>query len=331
MSDYIPPQKELPPGSIVWAYLRDSGGDAQEQSVGQQKAEVKAYCDRYGLALTQFFQDEAKSGGNVIKRDAFNDMIDIAANPDNRPAGILLWNFARFSRDLDDSNYYKALLRKQGIIVHSITDPIPEGRYGRVVETIIDIANEEKRRQNSRDIKRAFHAMIKQGFSTGGFPPKGYKSEQVEIGKKRDGSPRIVSKWIPDPDLWDLVKLAWRLRAEGKMYSEIQEATGGQIYKSRNCWTTFFRNKTYLGIGKCGDLEITDHHEAAVDWETWEKVRKLSYGHPTARKVGHLHHPRRVGSPTLLSGLAVCLYCGSAMVQRSSNGWPCYTCGKRDR
>jgi hypothetical protein len=39
MPDYIVPPTTLPPGSVVWGYLRDSGGDAQEQSVHQQKAE----------------------------------------------------------------------------------------------------------------------------------------------------------------------------------------------------------------------------------------------------------------------------------------------------
>jgi hypothetical protein len=28
------------------------------------------------------------------------------------------------------------------------------------------------------------------------------------------------------------------------------------LYKGRNCWTTLFRNKTYLGILKLGDLGV---------------------------------------------------------------------------
>jgi hypothetical protein len=50
MPDYISPPTTLSPGSLVWGYLRDSGGDAQEQSVHQQKAELIQYCQRYGLA-----------------------------------------------------------------------------------------------------------------------------------------------------------------------------------------------------------------------------------------------------------------------------------------
>jgi hypothetical protein len=55
------------------------------------------------------------------------------------------------------------------------------------------------------------------------------------IGRKRDGSERKGSRWVPDPEVWDLVKLAWQLRAEGRTYEVIQKATGRVIYKSKNC------------------------------------------------------------------------------------------------
>lgn len=267
--------KELKPGVIVWAYLRDSSSQEQEQSISQQKDQITAYCDRHGLILGMIFTDECKSGGSAIKRDAFNDLIERTADPNSRPAGLLLWNLTRFSRNLDDFSYYNALFRQYGIAVHSLTDPIPDERSGGIIETIIDFSNEEKRRQNSRDVKRALQNLTKQGFACGGHPPPGYMAEKVVIGKKQDGSPHIVSRWIPDPDLWELVKLAWKLRAEGKTYGEIRDATGGKLYKSKNSFASFFKNKTYLGIGKCGDLEVPDHHEAAIDLGIWEKVQTI--------------------------------------------------------
>jgi DNA invertase Pin-like site-specific DNA recombinase len=284
--------------------------------------------------LAIVFKDEAKSGGSTIGRESFNDMIDMCGGKDSKTSGLLLWNFARFARDLDDSSYFKALVRKQGIVIHSLPDPIPEGQYGRVVETIIDIANEEKRHQTSRDVKRALAALVKQGFSSGGFPPRGYIAEKVTIGMKRDGKPRIASRWVPDPELWDLVRLAWKMRAEGKSYTEITKATDEKIYKSRNCWPTFFCNKTYLGIGKCGDLEIPDHHEAAISLETWEAVQHVKEANTWYGKTGHPFHPRRKALPSLLSGMAVCIHCGTAIIHHKGDigrNWPYYICGKIDR
>lgn len=331
MKDYYEPPTALKPGAVVWAYLRDSGGDGQEQSVPQQRAEVESYCKRHNLALGIVFADVAKSGGSVAGRDSFNDMIDLTSDEGMRPAGVLIWNLARFSRDLDDSSYYKALLRKRGVLVHSLTDPIPEGEFGRAVEVLIDIANQERRRQISRDVKRSLAALVRQGFATGGFPPRGYQAEPVTIGQRRDGSRRVVSRWIPDPDLWDLVKLAWRLRAEGKSYTEIQELTGRKVYKSDSCWPTFFSNKTYLGVGKCGDLEIENHHPAAVDLDTWEKVQAIQRSSFRFGPAADLaNHPRRVGFPSLLSGLAMCVHCGSSIRVHTWTRWVGYICGKKE-
>lgn len=332
MKNYISPPVELPPGSMVWAYVRDSGGEAQEQSVPQQKAEIEAYCKSHSLVLLHTFADVAKSAGSVAGREAFEDMIDLSSDENSRPNGLLIWNFARFARNLDDSGYYKALLRKRGLTVHSMTDPIPEGQYGRVVEMIIDVANEEKRRQTSRDVKRSLAALARQGFAVGGTPPRGYRAVKVEVGRRRDGSARIASKWEPDPELWDLVLIAWQMRADGKTYGEIREATFGRLYVSKPSWEAFFRNKTYLGIGKCGDLEIPNHHPAAVDYEIWGKVQALRV---EKRRVitGGLNHPRRVGVPSLLSGIGVCAHCGSAMIKdrTGKNKWDIYLCGRKRR
>jgi hypothetical protein len=56
----IPPPKNLIPGSIVVAYLRDSGGDKQELSVPQQKASVEQYCKDHGLILAKVYEDTQK-------------------------------------------------------------------------------------------------------------------------------------------------------------------------------------------------------------------------------------------------------------------------------
>ncbi len=240
MNNHYPPPKGLPPGSTVLFYGRDSGGPTQEQSVKQQIDEVRTYCEHFGLVLTEIFVDEAQSGKSTVGREGFNNLIDATKDEANRPDGLLIWNFARFARDSADSAYYKALLRKRGITIHSLTDPIPEGNYGHVVESIIDVANEENRRQNSRDVKRALQALVKQGFSCGGVPPKGYVAEKIVISTKRDGTPRTVSKWVLDPELHELATLAWRMRAQSKTLSEIQEATHGLLYRSRSGWSSFF-------------------------------------------------------------------------------------------
>jgi hypothetical protein len=219
-------------------------------------------------------------------------------------------------------------------MVHSLTDTIPVDDFaGRIVETVISLANEEKRRQTSRDVKRGLKSLVSKGFAPG-VPPRGYIAVKVSIGERRDGMPRVVSKWEPDPVLSEYVKIAWQLRATGKSYKEITEATKGKLYTSAPSWHSFFRNKAYLGIGKSGDLEITDHHEPLITWEHWEAVQKQSESHPLYGKKGMMNHPRRVGYPTLLSGFTYCLECEAMMTHSPGHKkapWRHYICGQKNR
>ena len=210
---FQPPPKSLLPGSIVDFYGRDSGGDAQEQSIGQQLTEVKRFCMEYGLVLRHTYTDEAVSGGSVEKRTAFKKLIGNIETGKDKPDAVLIWNLSRLARNLTDSNYYSAVIQRMGVTLHSMTDPIPEGEMGNVIATIIAISNEEKRRQNTRDVTRSLRQLAEAGYAIGGKPPLGYIAEKTVIGTKRNGSPRVVSRWFVDPVTVEDIRLAWRLRA----------------------------------------------------------------------------------------------------------------------
>jgi site-specific DNA recombinase len=335
--NYKPPPKELPPGSRVIAYIRDSGGDKQELSTLDQRNEIKAYCKKFALMLAEsdIFEDTAKSGTSTIKRDEFERMIDLCRK-EQFTQGLLVWSFSRIARNTLDAQFFKSDLRRRGIIVHSMTDEIPEGPYAHLVEVMIDTANEEKSRQTSRDSKRGLAQRTLAGYVPGGgTPPRGYRAVREIISSHRDGSPRIGTKWEIDPETGPLVTLAFRMRAQGKSLNEIMQAPCGSLYKNKTGWTTFFQNESYLGIGKSGETKVKDHHPALVDLETWnavqllrEQIHKHSPGNPL--------HPKRYHSPSLLSGMAVCIHCGTPMIREVSGArstksgkWTAYLCGAK--
>jgi DNA invertase Pin-like site-specific DNA recombinase len=306
---YLPPPSALPPGSIVDAYVRDSGGPRQDASTSQQLEEIEAYCLERGLQLRHRFQDIARSGGTIVGRDEFNRMLDIYRNPERRPHGLLLWNYARFARDLDDAIYYKALLRNFSIIVHSLTDPIPEGPYGRVIEFFIDISNEEKRRQTSADAKRGLRNLVLQHGCVPGKPPRGFRRVPVHIGSRRDGSEHIAHRWEPDPELVPVIQRAFAMRASGASLWTIQKET--LLFGAVNSFKTFFINRLYIGILEYGELVVEDYCEPLIDMDTWNAVQARIEQHSQA-KFSRLH-PRRANSPYLLSGLVLCARCGSPL------------------
>jgi site-specific DNA recombinase len=325
----------LPPGSKVWTYTRESGGD--DQTVDDQNRAVEQYCRDNNLVIERMFCDEARPGKSVAGRDQFQAMIRLSRSISSEllPKGLVIWRFSRFARDYDDSQFYKADLRRRGLVIVSIADDIPaNGRHARLIEAVVDWHNDLFLDDLREDVKRGLHDIARQGYAPGGFPPVGYKAEKVRIGTKRSGEPRIVSRWIRDPEKASQVKTAWEMRAQGASYKEIHEAT--RILGATNSYASMFRNKTYLGIRKCGKLEIEDSHEPLITWEIWEAVQKTLRKRNSALPKGR-YPSRSIGSPFLLSGLAKCLYCGSAVSGATANRytrpnpWPYYLCGRKKR
>ena len=94
----------LEPGSLVWGYARDSGGDSQELSVPQQVAAIRRHCDRQKLVLVFVFQDKAKPGGSTAGRDAFDDMMSMARQEPAPVQGVIVWSLSRIARNVLDAN-----------------------------------------------------------------------------------------------------------------------------------------------------------------------------------------------------------------------------------
>ena len=329
---YLPPPPGLPPGSTVCCYLRDSGGDSQEDSVDQQKRVIEAYCNEHGLILVKVFADKARTGGTVRKRNEFLEMVKFVEG-ETPPDGLLLWNYARFSRNEDDAPYFREKIRYVGVVIHSLNDNIQKGKFQRFHEAMIDYSNADLREKISIDVKRKLAQKVEDGYRSGGIPARGYVAVREETGLKRDGTPRYGSKMEPDPELGPLVTLAFKMRADGRSLAEIMDATGGKLYKSKGCFTSMFTNRTYLGIGLCGGLEVENHHPALVDLATWNAVQEVR-DKAKRRASGNLLHPKRVNSPSLLSGMAVCVHCGTPVIREVSGKakWQAYLCGqKRNR
>ena len=263
----------IPSGTSVDGGAGDSGHADQELSVPQQVAQMRRFAAEHGLAMVRIFKDEARPGSTTVGREGFEALIAATRHPMREASALLLWSYSRFARDFNDAAFFKADLRRLGWQIHSISDAVPAGDFAPILEANIDWKNQRFLKDLGADVKRGLHRMASQGYAPGGFPPRGYKAEAVEIGKRRDGKPRIVTRWVEDGGLGPLARLAWKMRAKGASYGEVQEATG--LYKTKSCWTAFFGNRTYLGILKCGDEEFPESIPALVDQATFDAVQAM--------------------------------------------------------
>jgi DNA invertase Pin-like site-specific DNA recombinase len=321
-----PPPKSLPPGSVVIAYCRDSGGNAQTESIEQQSKIITDYCKTHGLVLLRIYS-ESESGRKTKNRKEFLQMMDFLTNTpkDLRPRGLLIWHTSRFMRNMKKFNRNVSALIDEGLVLHSLTQDFPEGITGYILLLLAAWTDEKYSEDLGTHVKRGIHEAVSKGFCNGGTPPKGYKVKKVPGGYLKNGETRYRITWVIDEELAPLIRLAWEMRAQGKGYTAIIKATGGKVYVNKGSWITHFRNKSYLGIGKAGDLEVPNHHEPLITWELWEAVRKVE------QKRDSEFHARRMRYPSLLAGLARCAYCGAGMVLHTSKNYRCYVCGKRDR
>jgi site-specific DNA recombinase len=326
------------PNARVAAYLRDSGHEDQELSVEQQEQAIRTWCEQNGVLLTAIYRDAARPGSSVVGRAAFQEMIRAFRAPNCPETGVILWKFSRFARDIDDAQFYKADLRRRGIVIHSLNDSVPDGLDGRLFEAAIDWMNARFLEDLKADVKRGQRHLITQHGALGGLPPRGFLRVPVEIGAHRDGRPHVVHRWQPDPALVPLVRQAFELRAAGASYKAINAVT--HFYKSTNCYERFFANELYIGRLRFADQVIDDYCPPIVDPATWTAVQAVQDAQRARVAPGpdRLDHPRRGTGDFLLTGLVHCARCGAMLTaetvqfkQTANYRYQYYTCSGRTR
>lgn len=330
------PPCSLAPGSPVWAYLRDSGGETQD--LASQRKYLMDYCKHHNLVLLRLFEDAARPGSSAENREQFQAMIDLV-HQQKKPQvdAILCWDMKRFARNQVDSMYYESDLERRGYRVIFIADNIPDNEFGYVVKSILRLNAQKQLEDISRDSKRGLKLIVELKDEHGNYlgvfpgkPPTCFASEKIDLGMIRNnGKPRIVQRIVPDPATWQAGQLAWQMRAERASYKEIQEACKlFEAQKTDSCYTSFFRNRIYLGELKYGGRVYSNFVPSLVDPDTWQKVQAQQYNRSIINFNG--------GKGTyLLSGLCQCDYCKSLMYggQNTRSGrskfWRFYLCHKK--
>lgn len=334
----------------MWAYLRDSGGDTQD--LASQRAYLLAYCNHYKLNLVRLFQDAATSGGTVTHREEFEAMID-EARKDNasQVTGILYWDLKRLARNQLDSAFFEADLERRGYKLVSLSDEIPDTPFAPVIKAFLRWKAEQDLKDISKDVKRGLVSNIELRDEHGNYlgtapgrAPLCYKSVPYDTGlRMNNGRNRVIGRWVPDPEMWERGRLAWRMRAERASIREIHAET--KLYRELTVpnvlsnYSHFFRNPIYIGELHYSGKVYKNFVPPLVDLEIWQKVQELNYERP---KKGEPHpegkiHPKTGRGPFLLSGLCRCLLCEHRMygdvVTRKDGGrtnpWRFYLCTLR--
>jgi DNA invertase Pin-like site-specific DNA recombinase len=293
----------LVPGAVVWAYLRVSSEQQADKGLpiaGQREA-VERYCTERGYVLAAIYVHEGISA-RTDQRPEFQRLVEDARS--RRPAAIVMWSWSRFSRDQNDAQFYKALLRRDGVDVLTVDEQVPHvNGFEGILEALIHWKDEQENVARGAATKRGQHALARLGYLPAGRlnVPRGYRLVPVDtvIG----GRERPAQRIDVDPDTAPLVRRGYELRLAGATMAEVNAAC--PLYAMADNWGSLFRDPAYKGAYRWGEETIAV--PPLVTPEVWQNV----YDGLAAGRGGA--YPRRKASDYYLSGIVVCGRCGGTM------------------
>jgi len=82
---------------------------------------------------------------------------------------ILVWKLSRFARNREDSIIYKSLLKRHGVQVISINEPLEDTPTGRMLEGMIEVIDEFYSSNLAQEVTRGMREAASRGFWVSGW------------------------------------------------------------------------------------------------------------------------------------------------------------------
>ena len=304
------------------AYIRVSDERQDEYSPDSQLKKIREHAakDGYTIPDEYVFYDDGISGKSAKKRGDFNRMIAIAKEKTHPFDVIYVWKFSRFARNQEESMVYKNLLKKRGVTVVSVSEPIPEGHFGSLIERIIEWMDEFYLVNLGVEVTRGMTEKVSRG-EPAVPPPFGYK-----MGEKC---------YIPDEESGkaDIVREIFTMYANGVKQREIAVLLGQRGVRTKygnkpdNRWIDYvLHNPCYIGkirwsldgVRAVSKLDfdnenimvIDAQHEPLISMELWEKVQQML---KDQKKAYPKYAKRSQPIDYMLKGLVRCSACGATL------------------
>lgn len=300
-------------------YIRVSTHEQDELSPDAQKRLCLEYAKSNAIIIPkEFIFTESISGRNAKKRQEFQKMISLAKSQEHPFDVIIVWKYSRFARNQEESIVYKSMLRKDGVEVISVSEPLVDGPFGSLIERIIEWMDEYYSIRLSGEVSRGMkEKALRNGYQA--TPCLGYDA----VG---DGKPFVINE-----DEFRIVSFIMdQYDNHGKDETRIARMCNERGYRTkrgnlfeRRTITRILRNPFYSGTVIWNDIEFEGEHEVRYTKEQYENRIKLMDARKRpakARNVSVCKH--------WLSGLVKCSVCGSTMAFGGAVSCRTFTCWK---
>ena len=313
--------------NIGAAYVRVSDERQDEYSPDSQLKKIREYARKEGYIIPDeyVFFDDGISGRSTKKRADFNRMIAMAKEKEHPFDTIYVWKLSRFARNQEQAIVYKNLLRKAGVSVKSVSEPIPDDHFGTLIERVIEWMDEFYSINLGVEVQRGMEEKISRGEPVC-FAPFGYINVEnsYEIDEESGAA--------------DIVREIFERFANGEKQREIAISLGQRGVRTKqgkmpeNRWVNYILwNPVYIGKQRWtldGSKRVSTryHHNENVNisdgnWkpiismELWEKVQDMlnlqTMAYPKYAK-------RQQPIEYMLKGIVRCSDCGGTIAMSSS-------------
>ena len=313
--------------NIGSAYIRVSDERQDEYSPDSQLKKIREYAEKEGYIIPDeyVFYDDGISGKNVKNRENFNRMIAIAKEKEHPFDRIYVWKLSRFARNQEQSIVYKNLLRKVGVSVVSVSEPLPDGPFGSLIERIIEWMDEFYLINLGTEVIRGMTEKVSRGEPVV-YAPFGYLNAD--------------KTYIPDEESGnaDIVREIFQRYADGEKQREIAVSLGMRGVRTKrgnlpeNRWIDYILwNPAYIGkirwtpdgtkfVSKRDytneSIQISDGNwQPLITMELWEKVQEMLH---TQKKAYPKYAKKQQPIQYMLKGIARCSSCGGTLAMSSA-------------
>lgn len=311
------------------AYVRVSDERQDEFSPASQTKKIREYAKKEGYLIPDeyIYYDDGISGRSTKGRDEFKRMISDAVSKDHPFDKLYVWKLSRFSRSMEDSIIYKSMLEKKGVKVVSVSEPISNDIYGKLMERFLEWDAQFYSERLSEEVRRGFTEKISRGEPIVP-PPFGY------IMKDK--------KYYPDEESGaaDVIREIFQRYANGDGMREIVTSFHDRGIKTKNGAIIDNRRIEYILHNPCyigkirwspdgtksvsrrkydneNIVTVDGNHKPIISMELWDQVQRrivqMKAAYPKyARKEQPVEY--------MLKSLVKCGSCGASLTACGYSG-----------
>jgi DNA invertase Pin-like site-specific DNA recombinase len=287
-------------------YCRVSSKEQVEgTSLSSQERLCQEYAERNNIKILKVYVELGESA-KTIDRKEFSKALVFCSDKKNAVDFFIVYKLDRFSRNQDDHVMIRALLKKAGTNLRSVTEPISESTMGRAMEGMISVFAELDNNMRTERTKQGMLERIKQGIWVW----------QAPLGYYR---PHKGSNIVPEPQTRELIRLGFEEYSKGiytyKKIAKLLTERGLKTRQGKNPSAQLMQ-KILTNSIYCGKIDIWGGHKGAFESIISESLFEKCQ--PDYMKSAHAS-PRSANNPLFpLRRLVTCEECGKSFTGSTS-------------